>query len=105
MYKETISQKLEQLDYLYSVSMHLAAKAEVLSEMIEICRSVEVDVISPEKWIELHTKALTAYAPESKAKTYIALNKLKTELIKKCIEKGLLKRFREIPIAGELEEV
>ncbi len=104
MYKEVISQKLEQLDYLYSVYMQLPAKAEVLAEMIEICRTVGIEVIEQEKWVELHVKALTAYAPGSTAETLAALNKLKTELIKKCIEKGLLKRFREIPVAGELEE-
>lgn len=104
MYKEVISQKLEQLDYLYSVYMQLPAKAEVLAEMIEICRTVGIEVIDQEKWVELHVKALTAYAPGSTAETLAALNKIKTELMRRCIEEGVIKKFREIPVAGVLEE-
>ncbi len=105
MYKEILSEKLEQLDWLYSARTHLAAKADILSEMIEICRVAGIEVVGTEEWEALHVKALTAYDPKSEAKLRVALNAIKARLIKECVEAGLLKKFKEIPIAGELEGV
>ena len=106
-YKEVLSEKLEQLDYLYSVRNWLPARADILSEMIEICREAGLEIITHDEWLELHVKALTAHNPQAEAELRVALNVLKARLIKQCAENGLMRRVREVVVGGleDAEEV
>lgn len=103
-YKEVLSEKLEQLDYLYSVRNWLPARADILSEMIEICREAGVEVIGHDEWLKLHVKALTCSDPKAEAELRVALNVLKASLIKQCAENGLMRRVREVVVGGLQEE-
>ena len=105
-YEDILADKLEQLDYIYSVRVNLLAKIDVLGEMLELARRAGVEVISREEWIDFATKALAAsgYNPQGEAKVRVAMNEIKAKLLKECVERGLIRAIKEIPIAG-LEEV
>lgn len=104
-YENVISEKLGQLDWLYSTRMHIQKKAKILCEMIELVREAGLEIIDEEKWLELLARILSGgLTPQGEATAEIQLNRLKAKLISKCVKAGLIKGFKEIPVAG-LEEI
>ncbi len=100
-FKDILSDKLEQLDYIYSVRVSLLAKIDVLGEMLELAREAGVEVISQEEWIDFATKALaSSFNPQGEAKVRVVMNEIKAKLLKECVESGLIRAIKEIPIAG-----
>ena len=101
--EELLAEKILQLDWLYSVTQNLSNKAKILAEMIELARKAGIEVISDEDLEKLLThvfaSSLAYDNPALQANALITINKLKSDLIAKCIEANLIKSFKEIPVA------
>lgn len=104
-FKAVISDKLSQLDYLYSVRTSLKAKLDILCEMLETARCCGVEVCNKEQFEDLMTKALaSSFNPKGEAMVRSIMHEIKAKLVKECAEKGLMNKVKEVPVSGIMED-
>lgn len=128
MKEEIIAERIIQLDNLYSVTNSVKAKSFILSQMIYLARLIDPSFLEEAKFIILTDPegrkkeysglklvyAIVKMASASEwfyysepdratwhniALTIIEMDSIRSKLLLMLIERGLIKRFKEIPIA------
>jgi len=134
--EELLAERIIQLDNLYSIAKSIRFKALILSQMLHLAKAIDPDFLKGEKittetyygeteeYVGLRIAECIvrmayvnekAYFSESHhisdvspalAHTIAIMDSIRTKILTMLIEKGLIKHFREIPIAvAEKEEV
>jgi len=134
--EELLAERIVQLDNLYSIARDLRFKALILSQMIHLAKAVDPDFLKDERiritvwgdgWeekefsdiniaeviLELAYSYEKAYHSDNRfytihslAMSVMLMDRIKTKILTMLIEKGLIKHFKEIPIAiAKKEEV
>ena len=105
---KVFGEKIEQLDYFYTTSLSVERKAKILNKMLLLCKSLGLNgYISDEDRRNLVFRAIMANRNnviEEEVRIEEELNEIYSELIKDCVEVGLIKRFTVPTFVWEDEE-
>lgn len=119
--EEIIGQRIEQLDAVYSFTSDVRLKAFVLSQMIMLAKTIGVEVLKEDEELDVNDKTidyLTAiinnallfthqfikqdsirgFLPDI-AKMIKYMDRIRATLLYELVDRGIIKKFREIPIA------
>ena len=130
--EEIIAERIVQLDNLYSAIQSLKGKAFILSQMVSLGRLIDpsfledfkmtltdeegerreykglkaiyalIKLVTATEWSYYNEPA--TYVWDNIASAIIRMDRIRANLLDMLIERGLIKRFREIPIAVAQKE-